>query len=102
MTAAPAPWEEVRARLLTRVFYAHTADDVAASTDLMGDGFLDSMTVMVILGMFDEELGAGVAITSARIPDTVSLDAMRELYERLRVSGVGDSTSCAPESGSMT
>lgn len=91
MTVAPAPWEEVRDRLLTRVFYAHPADDVAASTDLMGDGFLDSMTVLVILGMFDEELGEGVAITSARIPDTASLHAMREFYERLRISGVGAS-----------
>ena len=79
----PADWDTVRRRLLARVFYAHPAEDVAASTDLTGDGYLDSMSVLVVLTTFDDELGDGVAIQHARIPDTASLAAMQHLYERL-------------------
>lgn len=82
-TRPPAAWEAVRTRILTRVFYAFPPDAVSASTDLIADGYLDSMSILVILGMFDEELGDGVAMRHARIPDTTSLDAMRRLYERL-------------------
>jgi hypothetical protein len=82
-----AEWADVRQRVLTRVFYAHPPDDVAASTDLVRDGYLDSMSVLVVLGMFDDELGAGVALRQARIPDTASLAAMESFYERLRASG---------------
>lgn len=89
-TGAPADWADVSRRLLTRVFYAHPAQDVAASTDLVGDGYLDSMSILVVLGMFDEELGAGVAMQQARIPDTASLAAMHQLYERLRAGHVGE------------
>ncbi len=79
----PAPWAELRRRLLTRVFYAHPEEDVASSVDLVADGYLDSMSVLVVLGMFDEELGEAVALQQARIPDTATLDAMGALYERL-------------------
>jgi len=79
----PVPWADMRRRLLNRVFYAHPDEDVAASDDLVGDGYLDSMSVLVVLGMFDEELGEAVAMQQARIPDTTNLDAMRALYERL-------------------
>lgn len=84
-----AAWADVRQRLLTRVFYAHPPDDVAASADLVGDGYLDSMSILVVLGMFDEELGEGIAMQQARIPDTTSLDAMRGFYERLCARGSG-------------
>ena len=82
-TLPPASWDAMRARLLTRVFYAYPPDAVAASTDLVSDGYLDSMSILVVLGMFDEELGDGVAMLQARIPDTTSLGAMQHLYERL-------------------
>ena len=79
----PASWADMRSRLLTRVFYAHPEEDVAASTDLVGDGYLDSMSVLVVLGIFDDELGEGVALQQARIPDTTNLDAIQIFYERL-------------------
>ena len=82
--AVPATWDAMRQRLLTSVFYEHPEADVAGSTDLIGDGYLDSMSVLVVLGLFDEELGHGVALQSARIPDTATLDAMGAFYERLR------------------
>lgn len=82
----PVPWAELRRRLLTRVFYAHPEEGVASSVDLVGDGYLDSMSVLVVLAMFDEELGEGVALRQARIPDTANLDAMGALYERLLAS----------------
>ncbi|MDP9165983.1 MAG: hypothetical protein M3O32_07965 [Actinomycetota bacterium] len=77
-------WGDMRRRLLTRVFYAHPAADVEQSRDLLGDGYLDSMSVLVVLGLFDDELGNAVALQSARMSDTVSLDAMGAFYERLR------------------
>jgi hypothetical protein len=82
-----AAWTDMRQRLLTTVFYAHPPEGVAASTDLVRDGYLDSMTVLVVLGLFDDELGEGAATRQARIPDTASLAAMQRFYERLRVSG---------------
>jgi hypothetical protein len=51
---------------------------------MTGDGYLDPMSVLVVLGLLDEELGNGVALQSARIPDTATLDAMGASYERLR------------------
>ena len=74
--ATPVGWDAMRQRLLTRVFYAHPEADVERSRDLLGDGYLDSMSVLVVLGLFDEELGRTVALPSARIVDTVTLDAM--------------------------
>jgi len=76
-------WEVVRERVLKRVFYKFTEQDVASSTDLMGDGYLDSLSVFVILATLDEELGSEVAVERARIPDTASLDAIGALYVRL-------------------
>jgi hypothetical protein len=84
--ATPVCWEDMRRRLLTRVFYAHPEADVERSRDLRGDGYLDSMSVLVVLGLFDEELGRAVALESARIVDTGTLDAMGAFYERLRGS----------------
>lgn len=86
MTAktTPADWDDMRRRLLTRVFYEHQEADVSASPDLLGDGFLDSLSVLVILGLFDDELGEGVALREARIPDTATLGAMEAFYLRLR------------------
>jgi hypothetical protein len=51
---------------------------------MTGDGYPDSMSVLVVLGLLDEELGKGVARQSARILDTATLDAMGAFYERLR------------------
>jgi hypothetical protein len=51
---------------------------------MFGDGYLDSMSVLVVLGFFDEELGEAVALQSARIPDIATLDAMGAFYQRLR------------------
>lgn len=79
----PADWDDMRRRLLTRVFYDHDEAAVTASLDLLGDGFLDSMSVLVVLGLFDDELGEGVALREARIPDTATLDAMGAFYRRL-------------------
>ena len=82
----PASWTDMQGRLLTRVFYEHPADAVVGSDDLVGDGYLDSMSVLVVLGLFDEELGEGVAMQEARIPDTTSMSAMQSFYERLLAS----------------
>jgi len=76
-------WDVMRQRLLDRVFYEFTEEQVEASQDLLGDGYLDSLSVLVILGMFDEELGEGVAVKAARIPDTASMAALENLYLRL-------------------
>jgi hypothetical protein len=73
----------MRQRLLDRVFYNFTADQVASSADLVGDGFLDSLSILVTLGIFDEELGEGVASQEARVPDTKSLEALEAMYQRL-------------------
>jgi hypothetical protein len=89
----PAEWSAVQARLLTRVFSAHPPEDVAASTDLVGDGYLDSMSILMVLSMFDEELGEGIALQQARITDTASLGVIRGFYERLCTSGSGDASS---------
>ncbi|MCT7660911.1 hypothetical protein [Mycobacterium deserti] len=77
-------WEQMRQRLLDRVFYSFEEDEVDASQDLLGDGYLDSLSVLVTLGIFDEELGEGVAVKAARVPDTTSMDALKNLYQRLR------------------
>jgi acyl carrier protein len=76
-------WEVMRQRLLERVFYNFSEEDVAASTDLVGDGYLDSLSVLVILASLDEELGDELAVQYARVPDTASLDAIGGLYRRL-------------------
>jgi acyl carrier protein len=78
-----ATWEALRRRLLERVFYNFDEEDVAASTDLMRDGYLDSLSVLVILASLDEELGDELAMQYARIPDTASLEAIGGLYHRL-------------------
>jgi acyl carrier protein len=78
-----ATWEDLRRRLLERVFYNFAEDDVASSTDLMGDGYLDSLSVLVILASLDEELGDELALQYARVPDTASLEAIGNLYHRL-------------------
>ncbi|HKP40817.1 hypothetical protein [Mycobacterium sp.] len=78
-----ATWEVLRRRLLERVFYNFAEEDVVASTDLMGDGYLDSLSVLVILASLDEELGDELAVEYARIPDTASLEAIGGLYHRL-------------------
>ncbi len=92
----PASWTELRARLLTRVFYEHPESAIAASTDLIADGYLDSMSILVILGIFDEELGDGVAMRAARIPDTASLAAMEAFYTRLRAAASDDTGDPVP------
>lgn len=79
-----ADWDEMRQRLLDRVFYNFTEEQVESSDDLLGDGYLDSLSVLVTLNIFDEELGEGTAVKSARVPDTTSLSALRQLYTRLR------------------
>jgi hypothetical protein len=78
-----ATWEVLRRRLLERVFYNFAEEDVVASTDLMADGYLDSLSVLVILASLDEELGDELAVQYARIPDTASLEAIGGLYDRL-------------------
>ncbi|MCV7283159.1 hypothetical protein H7J88_26340 [Mycolicibacterium flavescens] len=83
----PADWDEVRQRLFDRVFYAFDERDVEASQDLHADGFLDSLAVLVTLGVLDEELGEGVAVEQARVSDTASMATLRELYLRLRDRG---------------
>jgi hypothetical protein len=80
-------WDEMRQRLMDRVFYNYTEDQVASSSDLVGDGYLDSLSILVTLGVFDEELGEGVASQHARVPDTKSLAALQALYERLVAVG---------------
>ncbi|MGX9789457.1 hypothetical protein [Mycobacterium sp. MMS18-G62] len=80
-----ATWEVLRRRLLERVFYNFAEDDVVASTDLMSDGYLDSLSVLVILASLDEELGDELAVQHARVPDTASLEAIGGLYQRLLI-----------------
>lgn len=78
-----ATWEVLRRRLLERVFYNFAEEDIVASTDLMRDGFLDYLSVLVILASLDEELGDELAVQYARVPDTASLEAIGGLYHRL-------------------
>lgn len=77
-------WEEMRQRLLDRVFYNVPEERVDASQDLVGDGLLDSLSVLVTLVILDEELGEGVAVKAARVPDTTTMEALKRLYLRLR------------------
>jgi hypothetical protein len=77
----------MRKRVLDRVFYNFTEAQVDASTDFVADGLLDSLSVLVILGLFDEELGEGVATGNARVPDTQSMEALRLFYLRLLDDG---------------
>lgn len=81
-----AHWEPVRQRLLDRVFYNFEEDEVESSQDLVGDGYLDSLSVLVSLEIFDEELGEGVAVKEARVGDTASMETLKMLYQRLRNS----------------
>jgi acyl carrier protein len=76
-------WDALRQRLLERVFYNFAEEDVVTSTDLSGDGYLDSLSVLVILAEMDEELGDEVAVQHARVRDTATLDAIGQLYRRL-------------------
>lgn len=76
-------WDALRQRLLERVFYNFAEEDVVTSTDLSGDGYLDSLSVLVILAEMDEELGGEVAVQHARVSDTATLDAIGRLYRRL-------------------
>lgn len=78
-----ADWDEVRQRLLDRVFYSFAEEDVEASADLHADGYLDSLAVLVTLGVLDEELGEGVAVEEAKVSDTASMAALKNLYLRL-------------------
>ena len=79
-------WEEMRQRLLDRVFYAFDETEIDASTDLRRDGYLDSLSVLVTLGIFDEELGEpdeGLAVKQARDTDTATMAGLEALYCRL-------------------
>jgi acyl carrier protein len=76
-------WDEMRQRLLDRVFYNFTEEQVDASTDFVADGLLDSLSVLVILGLFDDELGEGLATGQARVPDTQSMESLKLFYLRL-------------------
>ena len=76
----------MRQRLLDRVFYSFEESEIDASEDLRGDGYLDSLSVLVTLSIFDEELGEGdegVAVKQARVSDTASMATLGALYERL-------------------
>ena len=80
------PWDEMRRRLLDRVFYNFDEDEIIASQDLRADGYLDSLSVLVTLGIFDEELGEGdegMAVKHARVTDTTNMAALEALYLRL-------------------
>jgi acyl carrier protein len=79
----PASWTEMRRRLLTRVFYDRAPGEVEASTDLVGEGFLNSMSILVLLGLLDDELGEGIALTEVTAADTTSVAALEALYLRL-------------------
>ena len=79
-------WGEMRQRLLDRVFYAFEDTEVDASADLRRDGYLDSLSVLVTLSIFDEELGDGLAIKQARVTDTTTMAALEALYSRLSSS----------------
>jgi hypothetical protein len=78
----PASWDEMHSRLMTRVFYDFSPDEVEASTDLVGDGFLNSTSILVVLGLFDDELGEDIALTEVGARDTASLAAMKAMYLR--------------------
>jgi acyl carrier protein len=78
----PAPWDEMRSHLLTRVFYDFTPDEIEASTDLVGDGFLNSTSILVVLGLLEDELGEDIALTEVGARDTASLAAMKAMYLR--------------------
>jgi hypothetical protein len=73
----------MRERLLTRIFYNFTEAEILSSSDLHADGFLDSLSVLAILGLFDEEFGEGVALKQASVVDTASLEAIENFYLRL-------------------
>ena len=79
----PASWDEMRSRLMTRVFYDFAPDEVEASTDLVGDGFLNSTSILVTLGLLEDELGEGTALMEVAARDTASLAAMKALYLRV-------------------
>ncbi|SEH90932.1 hypothetical protein SAMN04489835_5548 [Mycolicibacterium rutilum] len=78
-----ADWDDVRQRLLDRVFYSFDERDVEASQDLHADGYLDSLAVLVTLGVLEEEVGEGVAVEEAKVSDTASMAALKNLYLRL-------------------
>lgn len=79
-------WEEMRRRLLDRVFYEFEEHEIDASDDLRRDGYLDSLSVLVTLGIFDEELGEGVSVKEARVTDTANMASLEALYQRLSSS----------------
>ena len=78
-----ACWDEMRSRLLTRVFYDFSPEEVEASTDLVGDGFLNSLSILVVLGLIDDELGDAAPLFEVAPSDTSSLATIEALYLRL-------------------
>ena len=88
-----ASWDEMRTNLLTRVFYDFAAEEVEASTDLVGDGFLNSTSILVVLGLLDDEVGEGVSLTEVTAADTSSLPAIKALYLRMAYDRQTDAAS---------
>jgi len=78
-----ASWEEMRSRLLARVFYEFSPDEVEASTHLVGDGFLNSLSILVVLGLLEDELGGHSPLIEVAPSDTSSLATIEALYRRL-------------------
>lgn len=76
-------WSDVEQRLLDQVFYARTPEQVRGSDDLAADGYLDSLSIVVVLEMLSEMTGNEEALTTASADDFKNLDTVRALYDRL-------------------
>ena len=76
-------WPDVEQQLLDQVFYARTPDQVRGSDDLAADGFLDSLSIVVVLEMLSESTGNEDALTTANADDFRNLSTINALYDRL-------------------
>lgn len=80
------PWGEFRRMLMTNVFGEFAPEDVDASTDLVGDGYLNSTSVLVVLGLLEDEAGEGAAaVVDSR--EIATMSSLQRLHHRLLTDG---------------
>jgi len=75
-------WDKVRQEILQTVFPTHDQDIVLKSANLLSDGLMDSLSIVLILTILDEAKPSSDYVSKASADDFRSLAAIEMFYQR--------------------
>jgi len=81
-------WDEVKNDIFTMVFQNMDTDNVLASWNLANDGFLKSLSIIMILSSLEEANPNYNYMANAEAKDFLSIETIKALYDRGSVRDV--------------